>query len=363
MSKSVKQFEAPQLPYRPVDPKRYRPKIGLIGCGGITEHHLKAYQRAGYDVAAMCDCDEARAHKRQKEFYPAAKAYTDHHELLKRDDIEVVDIATHPAERVALIEDALRSGKHVLSQKPFVMDLDTGERLVELAEKTNRKLAVNQNGRWAPHFSYLRHLVAAGHLGEMMATHLGVHWDHNWTAGTPFDSIRHLMLYDFAIHWFDIVTQFLPGKMPTRVYAMTAHGPGQKSRPALLAQAMIEFDGAQASLLFDGNTRVGKLDTTTLVGTKGIAQSTGPDLGNQQITLTTAEGVAMPQLQGTWFSEGFHGTMAELLCAIDENREPNNNARDNLKSLAMCFAAIASAETGKPEVPGSVRKPPLQGLN
>ena len=37
------------LPYRPRDPKSYRPKIGLIGCGWVTEYHLKAYTHAGYD--------------------------------------------------------------------------------------------------------------------------------------------------------------------------------------------------------------------------------------------------------------------------------------------------------------------------
>jgi predicted dehydrogenase len=351
-------LNAPDLPYRPVDPRRYKPVIGLIGCGWITEYHLKAYKAAGYNVVALCDCSEAKALKRQKQFYPEAAVYSDHRELLRRDDVEVVDIATHPGERVALIEDALRAGKHVLSQKPFVLDLDTGERLCDLADQADRKLAVNQNGRWAPHFSYLRHLVARGHLGDVMAAHLAVHWDHNWTAGTPFDSVRHLVLYDFAIHWFDIVTQFFPGAAPQRVFATTKHAPGQKSRPDLMAQAMIEFDSAHASLVFDGATPFGPLDTTYLAGTKGSARSEGPDLNAQSITVTTPEGTAMPALVGTWFKEGFHGTMAELLCAIEEKRSPNNNARNNLKSLALCFAALASADSGQPQTVGATRRVP-----
>jgi hypothetical protein len=48
--------------------------------------------------------------------------------------------------------------------------------------------------------------------------------------------------------------------------------------------------------------------------------------------------------------------MAELLLAIEQKREPSNSGRDNLNSLALCFAACASAETGKPVVPGTVRK-------
>jgi hypothetical protein len=46
--------------------------------------------------------------------------------------------------------------------------------------------------------------------------------------------------------------------------------------------------------------------------------------------------------------------MGELLCAIEEERQPENNGRDNLRSLALCFAAVASAETGQPQQPGQI---------
>jgi hypothetical protein len=52
--------------------------------------------------------------------------------------------------------------------------------------------------------------------------------------------------------------------------------------------------------------------------------------------------------------------MAELLCAIEEGRAPTTNARDNLDSLALCFAAIASAESGRSVAPGEVTVLPGQ---
>ena len=96
------------LPYRPRDPKRYRPGIGLIGCGGITKWHLTAYKAAGYRVLAMCDIAIERARERRDEFYPDALATDNVDELLARDDIEVVDITTHPPERPPIVEAALR---------------------------------------------------------------------------------------------------------------------------------------------------------------------------------------------------------------------------------------------------------------
>ena len=124
---------APRLAYQPKNPTGKCPQIGLIGCGNITQWHLKAYQAAGYHVAALCDIDRSKAEQRRNEFFPTAEVL-DFTELLSQGDISVVDIATHTATRPPLVEAALTSGKHVLSQKPFVEDLTEGERLASLAE-------------------------------------------------------------------------------------------------------------------------------------------------------------------------------------------------------------------------------------
>ena len=348
---------APDLPYRPRDPKTYRPGIGLIACGGITASHLRAYKAAGYNVVALCDRLEERAKKRRDEFYPDADTTTDYREILRRDDIDVVDIATHPPERLELIEAALNAGKHVLSQKPFVTDLDAGERLVALAEARGVRLAVNQNGRWAPHFSYIREAVHAGLIGDVLSIHTGVHWDHTWTRGTPFEKIYDLVFYDFGIHWFDFISTILTGqnRPAKRVQAARSLAQGQEIVPPLLAQAIIEFDGGQASLVLDAPIKYGPQDRTYVGGTVGTIASVGPNLGEQKVTLFTEGGTATPDLTGQWFPDGFHGTMGELLCAIEENREPRNSARENLNSLALCFAAIAAATDGTAKIPGEVR--------
>ena len=58
------------MDYRPGSPKRYRPGIGLIGCGGITKWHLVAYRQAGYNVTALCDIDRPRAEQRRESTIP-----------------------------------------------------------------------------------------------------------------------------------------------------------------------------------------------------------------------------------------------------------------------------------------------------
>jgi predicted dehydrogenase len=347
---------APSLPYRPRDPKKYRPGIALIGCGGITKWHLTAYKQAGYRVVALCDVALTRARERRDEFYPEAVATDNVNEVFSRDDVEVVDITTHPPERPPLVEMALRAHKHVLSQKPFVLDLDVGHRLADLADEMGVKLAVNQNARWAPHFSYIREAVRGGLLGSIDAIHCDVHWDHSWVQGTVFETIRHLILYDFAIHWFDFVRTVMAHAEPRRIYASMARSATQTVQPALLAQAIIEYESTQVTLIFDGFTRFDRLDRTLVVGSAGAIRSTGPSTEYQRVEMTTAEGLARPRLKGAWFPDGFHGTMGELLSAIADNREPSNSARNNLASLSLCFGAVASAERGEAVRPGTVRR-------
>ena len=349
---------APRLDYRPALPWRYRPGIALIGAGGISEQHLKAYRDGGLDVVAICSRTVEKAEKRRDEFFPDADVYANYRDVLKRDDVEVVDVTPHPADRVPIVRDAIRAGKHVLSQKPFVLDLATGERLVELADEHKVKLAVNQNGRWAPHFSYMRQAIAKGLVGDVIGAHMSVHWNHNWIRGKEFENVRHIILFDFGIHWFDILTAFMPGRRARRVYASFARSPSQQVRPHLLGQALVEFDDAQATLAFDADTKFGSRDQTFLACTEGTLYSTGPSLTEQTLTVYTKKGHATPKLEGSWFPDGFLGAMGELLCAIEERREPTHSATNNLQSLALCFAAVASAETHRPQIPGKVRKLP-----
>jgi predicted dehydrogenase len=350
---AVPEVAAPELPYRPPMPRAYRPRIALVGAGGISAAHLAAYRDCGFDVAVVSSRTLARAEARRDEFFPAAEATDDLTRTLARDDIEVIDLTPHPGERLALIEAALGAGKHVLSQKPFVLDLDDGRRLCDLADANGVRLAVNQNGRWAPHLAYMREAVAAGLIGRVQSCDISIHWDHGWIAGTPFEAIDDLVLYDFAVHWFDFVASL--GVRATSVFATRARAAGQTVRPPLLAAALVGFEGGQASLAFDGATRLGAEDRTFVGGSAGSLTSRGPDLRSQEVRLATAAGVARPRLAGTWFREGFAGTMGALLKAVEEGTEPPNAARGNLASLALVFAAVASARQGVPVEPGSVR--------
>jgi predicted dehydrogenase len=202
----------------------------------------------------------------------------------------------------------------------------------------------------------MRQAVAAGLIGDVTSVHISINWDHSWIAETGFNDVHDLVLYDFTIHWFDMVTCFFGARQPTSVVATLGHAAGQRAKPPMLAGALVSYDGGQAVLALNATVVHGQQDRTIVAGTAGTLLSVGPSLSEQAVTLATAEGVAIPQLDGTWFREGFQGTMAELICAIEQGRAPLNNARDNLRSLALTFAAVASSHDGRAYAPGEVRR-------
>ena len=275
VAKAAAEVEAPDLPYRPPMPRDRGQPIALIGAGGISAAHLDAYARHGLNVVAICSRDLDRARARRDAYFPAARATDDFDSLLSDPNVSVLDLTAHADVRLELMRRALDAGKHVLSQKPFVENLDDGRELVELAARRGLKLAVNQNGRWAPHLAYIREALRAGLIGEVTGAHVEIRWNHGWIAGTPFETIDDLILWDFGIHWFDFLASVI-GDRARLVHATTARAAGQTARPPLLAQALIAFDGGHASLVFDGATRYGARDSTSVIGAKGVASGSGP---------------------------------------------------------------------------------------
>lgn len=355
--------EFPRIDYRPPEPTSAVP-IGLIGCGKVAPLHLAAYQQADYDVVALCDLEEQRARELRETYYPDADVYTDHEDVLSRDDIRVADVATQPGPRPRIIEDALRADMHVMSQKPFVEDIATGEHLVELADERGMKLAVNQNGRWAPYLAYIKGAQLSGHLGELLGVQISLHWNHDH----GYDSQHHLF-YRFAIHFIDQIA-YLFEESATQVYASTDQAPHQSSEAPLIGNISITYPAGHATIHLDGTVNAGVSHRTYVAGSERSCESRGPNepweadqeaprrfpWEREQLTIFDRSGSFTPELVGAWDPNGFVGAMGELQCAIEEDREPVHSARDNLETMAICLAACASAVDGDCKRPGEDRR-------
>ncbi|GAA0410984.1 NADH-dependent dehydrogenase [Acrocarpospora corrugata] len=347
---------APALDYLPPAPAGPAPPVALIGCGGVSNLHLAAYRELGLQVVALCDVDRTAAERRRAEFYPGAEVFTDHRELLARCPAAVVDVATHVDVRLDIVRACLLAGRHVLSQKPFAIDLDDAERLCDLADSRNLALAVNHNGRFAPHFAWLLAAARGGLLGRVETADFSLFWPHDQAvAGTVFADMRDLVLFDYGIHWFDLLGMLFAGRPATGVYASARPTASQRITAPTLATALIEFPDAQAVLRFHASATTPELGHYRVGGDLGTVSNTGTTVGGERVILDTPAGTGFADLPGRWLADGFRGSMSALLAALDRGEPPLNAARTSIPGLALCFAAVESARTGRPVRPGTVR--------
>jgi predicted dehydrogenase len=342
------------LDYRPSFPPEYSPGIGVVGCGHIVKAaHLPAYTKYGLDVVGVYDVAPEATSGVAEEF-GVRHVFESLDELLARPEIEVVDIATHPSVRLELVRRALAAGKHVLAQKPFALDLAEARAVVDEAERRGVRLAVNQNGRWAPPWRLATMLIEEGAVGEVFAvTHL-YDRDFRFVLGMHYDRIEHLLVYDYSIHWIDISRCWLDGKTPRSVQALEYRTPAQPAESEAPWGAWVEIqytDGASAMIRSIGGSATSRPGCPFWIhGTEGTIRGSIL-LGSDYLELERDGVFSRYDPEGSWYVDGFGGTMGELLCAIAEEREPSNSARNNLLTLQLTLDACRSAEhDGRPVI-------------
>jgi len=153
-----------------------RCRVAVIGAG-IGAVHVDAYlaNAALYRVVAVCDLDATRA---EKAAAPAgAEVVTSYADVLRRDDIDLVDICLPPFLHFEAVEQALQSGRHVLCEKPLVGSLREVERLEQLARRAGRAVVPVYQYRYGNGLAQLRHLIAQGVTGEPLVASIEIHWN------------------------------------------------------------------------------------------------------------------------------------------------------------------------------------------
>src|SRR5262245_226483 len=133
---------------RPAGMNMQQPLRGaLVGAGYFSRFHLDAWARTpGARLVAVCDVSEERARDAAAKATGAA-VYADAAQMLARERLDFLDIATPPSSHVALCEQAGAAGVHVLCQKPLAPSFDEAVRLVEHAERAGIRLMVHDNFR------------------------------------------------------------------------------------------------------------------------------------------------------------------------------------------------------------------------
>jgi predicted dehydrogenase len=151
-------------------------RLGIIGAnvhyGWGSRAHLPALAHLpDYEVAAVCTAHRETAEETAKE-YAVSLAFDDHHELLRRPDIDAVAVVVRVPLHHRLTMDALRAGKHVLTEWPLGANLHEAQEMADLARAQGVHTMVGLQGRFAPAFLRLKELIDEGYVGEVLSCQL-----------------------------------------------------------------------------------------------------------------------------------------------------------------------------------------------
>jgi predicted dehydrogenase len=349
----------PPLDYLPRLPRRKDFRIGCIGAGFIMRDcHLVAYRQAGFNPVAIASRTPTKAQAVAQQ-HGISRCYDTLEELLDDPTIEVLDIAVPPDAQPAILRAACLRNDHlrgILAQKPLALSGREARQCVDLCAAAGITLAVNQNMRYDQSVRALKDLLQRGWLGEAVLGTLDMRAIPHWMPWS--EGLHSLSTFVMSIHHLDTFRYWFG--TPDRVMASTRPDPRTRfSHSDGINLYILEYEnGCRASAWDDvwtGPAREGCASDIGIrwrvEGTEGLARGT---IGWPSYPLRTPstldfstrhqpETWLQPRWSEAWFPDAFAGTMAQLLCALEENREPEIGGRDNLETIALCEAVYAAA--------------------
>ncbi|MCI0463025.1 MAG: Gfo/Idh/MocA family oxidoreductase [Gemmataceae bacterium] len=347
------------LDYLPRLPRRKDFRIGCAGSGFImSDCHLAAYRQAGFNPVALAARDPQRARAvAQRHNIPRCHATID--DLLADESVEVLDIAVPPDVQPDVIRRAVQrkgSLRGILAQKPLAMNYREAKECVDLCARAGVTLAVNQNMRYDQSVRALKDVLRRGWLGEPVLGTIDMRAIPHWMPWS--ERLHSLSTFVMSIHHLDTFRYWFG--TPDRVLASTRPDPRTRfPHTDGINLYILEYDnGCRASSWDDvwtGPAREGSESDIGIrwrvEGTEGLARGTigwpsYPARTPSTLDFTTKRQPGywlQPRWKEVWFPDAFVGTMAQLLCAIEEGTEPEISGRDNLETIALCEAVYAAA--------------------
>ncbi|SDC35398.1 Predicted dehydrogenase [Shouchella lonarensis] len=149
-------------------------KLGIIGCGQITEKHCQAL--ASVDqiaVKALSDLSRERMHHiaykvaNEQTRHTFISLYDDYRQMLANEELDIILVATSSGVHAEMVQNALEAGKHVIVEKPLALSLSESRLLSQLAKDKRRLLLVCYQRRYMNAMMKLKGMINEGLLGEI----------------------------------------------------------------------------------------------------------------------------------------------------------------------------------------------------
>ncbi|GCE07593.1 Gfo/Idh/MocA family protein [Dictyobacter aurantiacus] len=343
-------------------------RFGIVGCGVIGPTHAEALQSLPQaELVAVADVIPEKAQKLADKFH--ATAYTDLQEMLDREQLDVVDVCTPSGMHGEHACQIMRSGRHVIIEKPMEIRKDRIEEILQVQRETGKKVAVISQHRFDEASQQVHQLIQEQALGRMVLGNAAIPW---WRSQKYYDSGAWRgtwaldgggILMNQSIHSIDIL-QWLMGRVKTiRAYTDTLV---HKMETEDVAVAVLRFEsGALGTISATTGAYPGATTRIEVFGDKGSAiieddrlgylhlasqdsEEVGPYGGGRKKSDAAAAAAKSTASDPAALQASTHAQqIADMIRAIQEDGTPLVDGHSGRHPVEIILGIYEAASTGK----------------
>ncbi len=328
-------------------------RVGVIGCRGIGARHASGLVGlTNVELVAACDISQSTLEsfkEHWKDEWPNIALYTDHQEMLARENLDIVTVATSDHRHADLVVNAANAGaKGVFCEKPMATSLVDADRMIEAVERNGAILSIDHTRRWQPLWRHTKEeVVGGGAIGPVQ-----------YIIGTL--SGRRAMLFRNGTHLIDAICYFAESDPEWVVAELEAGyedyweyrgdgGHDPKTEPAV--SGYIHFaNGVRGFYAGGSKTTPAPKFRVEIVGATGYIL-----IDNQKAIIQkgdTSEAIKPP----VWPVEGIPAGVQELVRLVDEGGEPLSSGKDGHKVVEIIIGFLESQRRDNAKVPIPVHR-------
>lgn len=348
--------------------KKYR--LGIIGCGRISNNHIKALIENSdkIELVSCCDVIRQKALERADEYllgmnflgFPKPDIFLDYKEMIALSDLDIVSICTESGYHAEIANYCMNKGKHVIVEKPMALSKLDAEEMINISKINRVKLCISHQNRFNPSIQQLRVAIETGKFGRIIAANARILWNRGadyysqatWRGTYELDGG---CLMNQCIHNIDLLQWMLGGEIKW------VHGTVNNFiHPYIEAE-----DYGSIQIMFE-NGAIGNVEgtvcvfpknleeTLTIIGEKGTVVIGGLAVnkietwkfGEDKDLEEEVKKKCNQEIQSVYGS-GHTPLYRDVIDAIENDRQPLIDGESGKKAMEIILAAYSSSRSCK----------------
>jgi predicted dehydrogenase len=337
-------------------------KYALIGCGRISPNHIAAAKANNLEIVGLCDLEPHNIEDKILKFKlnHSIHQYTDYHEMLEKEKPELVAIATESGKHAVIALDCIEAGCNIIIEKPIALSIADANAIIEKSKEKGVKVCACHQNRFNKSIQKIREALEMERFGKMFYGTAHIRWNRGYEyysrakwRGTWEQDGGALM--NQCIHNIDLL-RWMMGDEIEEVVGMTDKLNHEYIQAEDLGIALVRFKNGSYGII-EGTTDIypqNLEETLYLFGEKGTVKA-----GGQSVNVIEEWRFADMLDDSDEVKKKFHENppnvygyghtplYADVIDAIQSNREPYVTAEAGKRALELVLAIYKSAATGK----------------